>query len=143
MKRNALSLIALVLLLASILVIPASAAEPVAAPLSSVTPRFVDISLMSASIDVNSSGKASCYSYVKTANSTYKITIYMTLQRYVDGYWKDVKTWSTSGTGEVDLDKSYYVTSGYYYRTAAAATVRTSSGTFVETADIYSQNDYY
>lgn len=143
MKHNGLSLIALVLLLSSILVIPASAAEPTSDNSSAVAPRFVDISLMSASIDVNSSGKASCYSYVDTANSTYKIYVSMSLQRYVDGYWTNVKTWNSSGTGDVTLDKSYYVTPGYYYRTAMAATVYTSGGSFVESEDITSQNDYY
>ena len=143
MKRSIISLIALILLLSNLLVVPASAAEPAAENTSAITPRFVNIELMSASIDVNSSGKASCYSYVDTANSTYKIYVSMSLQRYVDGYWTNVKTWNSSGTGAVTLDKSYYVTSGYYYRTAMSATVYTSGGSFVESEDITSQNDYY
>lgn len=140
MKRSALSLITLVLLLTCFLAVPASAAESIE---NAVSPCFVDISMMSASIDVNSNGKAACYSYVDTANSTYTINISMSLQRYVDGYWKNVKTWTSSGTGDVTLDKSYYVSSGYYYRTGVAATVYTSSGSYVETAYCYSQNDYY
>lgn len=141
MKRSALSLIALVLLLTFFLAVPASAAEP--AEEITVSPRFVDIRMMSASIDVNSSGKAACYSYVDTANSSYTIYINMSLQRYVDGGWSNVKTWSTSGTGEAELDKSYYVSSGYYYRTAVAATIYTPGGSYVETGYCYSQNDYY
>lgn len=140
MKRSALSLIALVLLLTCFLAVPASAAEPIE---NAVSPCFVDISMMSASIDVNSSGKAACYSYVDTANSSYTIYINMSLQRYVNGGWSNVKTWSTSGTGEAELDKSYYVSSGYYYRTAVAATIYTSGGSYVETGYCYSQNDYY
>lgn len=46
-------------------------------------------------------------------------------------------------TGEVSADKSYYITSGYYYRTAATATVYTSGGSYVESANVYSQNYYY
>ena len=141
MKRSALSLIALVLLLTCVLAVPASAAEP--AEEITVSPRFVDIRMISTSIDVNSSGKASCYTFVDTANSSYTINISMSLQRYKNGGWTNVKTWTTSGTGEVSLDKSYYVSSGYYYRTAVAATVYTSGGTYVETGYGYSQNDYY
>lgn len=139
MKRRHISLIALVLLMTSMLVMPASATDE--AP--TVTPRYVNISVFTASVGVNGSGKASCYSNVITANSTYTIYLNNVLQRYKDGYWTNVKSWSTSGTGDVTLDKSWYVTSGYYYRTAATATVYTSGGSFVEAVTIYSQSDYY
>jgi len=139
MKRRILSLVSLVLLITFLLVLPAEAVEET----PTVSPRYVNISLMTASINVNSSGKASCYGDVKTANSTYTIYLDITLQRYKDGYWNNVKSWDTSGTGEVDLDKSWYVTSGYYYRTAATATVYTSGGSYVEGVTIYSQSDYY
>lgn len=139
MKRRILSLVALVLLMTSMLVVPASAADE--AP--TVTPRYVNISVFTASVGVNSSGKASCYSDVITANSTHTIYLDITLQRYNNGYWTNVKSWNTSGTGEVSLDKSWYVTSGYYYRTAATATVYTSGGSYVEGVTIYSRSDYY
>lgn len=139
MKRRVLSLIALVLIVASVLVVPASAAEEVPA----VSPRYVNISLMVASIDITSSGKALCYGFVDTANASHTIYLVIGLQRYKDGYWTTVKEWSGSGTGEVTLDKARYVTRGYYYRTAATATVYTSGGSFVEMQTIYSQNYYY
>lgn len=139
MKRRIFSLVALILLMTSMLAIPAAAAEETPA----VTPRYVNIALINASINVNSSGKASCYSFVETANTSYKISLTLGLQRYENGYWTTIKTWSGSGTGEVTMDKSWYVTPGYYYRTAASATVRTSGGSYVEGVTIYSQNDYY
>lgn len=139
MKRRTLSLIALVLLMTSMLVIPASAAEET----PTVSPRYVNILAFTASISVNSSGKASCYSFVETANTSHTIYLTIGVQRYVDGYWTTIKSWNTSGTGEVSLDKSRYVTSGYYYRTAATATVYTSSGSYVEAVTIYSQSYYY
>lgn len=143
MKRRLLSLISLILLLASVLVIPANAVEASTEESQTVTPRYVNIMYFIASIDVNSSGKASCYSFVETANTSYTIHLELTLQRYEDGYWTNVKTWSGDGTGELEMDKSRYVTSGYYYRTAASATVRTSSGSYVEGVTIYSQSYYY
>lgn len=139
MKRRILSLIALFLLTTSTLVMPVSAAEET----PTVSPRYVNIIGITASIDVSSSGKASCYSFVETANTSYTIHLELTLQRYKDGYWTNVKTWSGDGTGELTMDKSRYVTSGYYYRTAATATVRTSSGSYVEGVTIYSQSYYY
>ena len=141
MKRRILSFISLVLLLSSILVVPAAAAA--SEETTSVSPRYVNIMDFYVSVGVNSSGKAACYSFVETANTSYTIYLNMGLQRYEDGYWTTVKSWSGSGTGEVTLDKSRYVTSGYYYRTGATATVYTSSGSFVEAVTVYSQSYYY
>lgn len=143
MKRRILSLLALILILSSVLAIPASADNTVGSETASVTPRYVNIHIFTASCGVNSSGKAASYAFVETANSSYTIYLNMGLQRYEDGYWKTIKTWSTSGTGEAEMDKGWYVLSGYYYRTAATATVYTSGGTYVESTDIYSQSDYY
>lgn len=143
MKRRLVAILSLVLILASVLVMPASAADIPAAETVTVTPRYVNIMGFAASIGINSSGKASCYSYVETANSSYTIYLTLGLQRYEDGYWTTIKSWDGSGTGEVEMDKSRYVISGYYYRTAATATVYTSGGSYVEMVTIYSQSDYY
>ena len=143
MKRRILALIALVLLMTSLLVLPANATETPSNENTTISPRYVNIALFTASINVNSSGKASCYSFVETANTSHTIYLKIELQRYKDGYWSSIKSWTGSGTGEVTMDKSWYVTSGYYYRTAATATVYTSSGSYVETVSIHSQSDYY
>ena len=143
MKRRILAVLSLVLILASVLVLPAGAAEAVAEETPTVSPRYVNIIGITASIGVNSSGKASCYSFVETANTSYTIYLVLGLQRYEDGYWTTIKEWSGSGTGEVSMDKSRYVTSGYYYRTAASATVYTSGGSYVESTTLYSQSTYY
>ena len=139
MKRRILSLVALILLMTSSLIMPAAAAEEA----STISPRYVNIMAFSASIGVNSSGKASCYSFVETANTSHKIYLKIELQRYKDGYWTSIKSWTGSGTGEATMDKSWYVTPGYYYRTAASATVYTSGGSYVESTSIYSQRGYY
>ena len=141
MKRRIVAFLSLVLILSSVLVLPAGAAAGEAP--TAVTPRYVNIMAFAASIDINSSGKATCYSFVETANKSYTISLTLGLQRYKDGYWTTIKTWSGSGTGELSMDKSRYVTRGYYYRTAVSATVRTSGGSYVEGVTIYSQNYYY
>lgn len=139
-KRRLFSILALVLILSSLLIMPAVAAE--AEPI--VTPRYVNISLFNASGEVvNSSGKAMCYTYVQTANSSYKIYVTMALQRYKNGEWSNVTSWSGSGTHYAELLKYHYITSGYYYRTAVTATVYTSGGSYVESATTYSQSYYW
>jgi len=142
MKRKLVSLVALVLLAASLLAFPAAAAEPAAAK-SNAMPRYVNVSVFTASIDITSSGKAMCYAYVKTADPNYTISMNMALQRYANGGWSTVKSWTSSGTGSVTMDKSYYITGDYYYHTAATATVWDEDGHFVEGPTIYSQSYYY
>ena len=144
MKRRTPLLILVITILSSLLLVPVHAADTVTTESeTTTTPRYVNISSFYATCSVNSNGKALCYALVDTANSTYTIYLNITLQRYEDGEWSSVKTWSGSGTGVAELNKSRYVTSGHYYRTAATATVYTSGGSYVESATIYSQSDYY
>lgn len=143
MKRKILSLIALILLLTSVLAIPANATDIPLEQAATIMPRYVNIIGITASINVNSSGKASCYAFVETSNTSHTNYLAICLQRYKDGTWTTIKSWDTSGTGEATLDKSWYVTPGYYYRTAATATIYTSGGSYVEMATIHSQSDYY
>lgn len=134
MKRKLIAIVSLILVMASIMMLPVNAAENEI----SVTPRYVNISSFAASIDVTDSGLAYCYSYIDTANSTHKIYLSMGLQQYDGSSWDTIKTWSTSGTGEISYTKSRYVADGYYYRTVATATIYTSGGSYVETATVYS-----
>ena len=144
MKNRIITIFTLVLLLASLLIVPTSAVDVPTNEVSAVvSPRYVDIMRLTASIGISSSGKATCYSFAETATSSYVVYLSVSLQRYVNGGWSTVKNWSTNGTGEAILNQSRYVTSGYYYRTAATATVYTSGGSYVESATIYSQSDYY
>lgn len=146
-KRRIISVLCLALILCSTLVLPVSAAEPssisAASTGTTISPRYVNIIVFTSSIDINSSGKATCNSYVQTANSSHQIYLSITLQRYEDGSWKNVKTWSGYDIGIAELTKSYYIVSGYCYRTAASATVYTSGGSYVESSTIYSQSYCY
>lgn len=140
MKRKFFSIISLILILASLLGLPVSAASPEEG--ATVTPRYVNIALMNASGSINSNDRAYCYSYVETANSTYTVYLTMSLQRYKDGEWSNIKTWTSSGTQVAEMGKYHYVASGYYYRTGVTATVYTSGGSYVESATTYSQSYY-
>lgn len=144
MNRKVLAFVSCILVLCSVLILPVGAVE--VEPEEPIEPDdpYVDIAFFTASLGINTSGKATCSCFTTTAHSTYTIYLYMALYRYKDGYWQKVAgNWSGSGTGTASLYKQYYVTPGYYYCTGATATVRTPSGTYVESADIFSQSVYY
>jgi hypothetical protein len=108
-----------------------------------ITPRYVNASVFAVSLSINSSGKAMSYAYASAATYSNSVYLTITLQRYTSSGWTNVKSWSTSGTREAELDKSYYVTSGYSYRTKAVATLYTSSGSYVEQITAYSKTVSY
>lgn len=106
----------------------------VAAKEPEITPRYTGISLLAASLDISSSGCASCYGYVNT-NSGYTAVLTVELQQDGD----TIKTWSASGTRDFEILKDYWVASGHDYQVIVTATVRNSSGLIVGTPSIDSQ----
>jgi len=52
----------------------------------------------------------------------------MELQQKNGSSWDTIKTWSTTGSKTVSLDKSWYVSSGYKYRIYISAEVNDSTG---------------
>ena len=98
-------------------------------------PRYTNIRSLTASLEISKSGCASCYGKVVLTKSTDTVDLTMELQRSRDDTsWDTVKTWDTSGSGTIYLDKDWYVTSGYSYRVHVTAEVYSSNGTLVETA---------
>lgn len=138
MKKKIASFTALVLLAACLFSIPAQAAVP-----STVAPCFEDIHLFYATIDITESGYATAYSYAACATSSNKVYLTVYLQQLINGVWSNVTYASSANTKSVSSTASTYVSSGYYYRAKGYATVYTSTGTFVETATIYSNSKYY
>lgn len=96
-----------------------------------ITPNFVSIMTFSNDFSLSSQGKASVTSYV-TAIGVNKCSITVDLQRYVNGSWTTIKTWTeTNNNSYCSLGKSYYVASGYQYRMTAYASVY-NNGSFIE-----------
>lgn len=93
-----------------------------------IEPRFAGIASLAASLDISSSGCASCYGRV-TPYSGYKVTLKVALQR--DG--KTIKSWSDTDNETFSIDEIYYVTPGHDYQVVVTATVYNSSGKIVET----------
>lgn len=96
-------------------------------------PRYTNIRSLTASLEISKSGCASCYGKVMLTKSTDTAELTMELQRSSDDTsWNTVKTWETSGSGTIYLDKDWYVTSGYSYRVHITADVYSSNGYLVE-----------
>lgn len=101
--------------------------------------RYTNVVVISAELDINSSGKSTSYGRVQLANSTDTVDLILELQQRDNGTWSTIKDWSTSGSRTVSLEKDWYVLSGYSYRVRVTAKVYNSSGTLVETASLYSR----
>jgi len=105
-----------------------------------VQPRYVRMRGLDAGVALTEFSRADCQSTVETMRIGDTATLTMELQRSSDGSaWSPVASWSTAGSGYLSLDKSRYVTSGYYYRVVASASVYDSAGTLMETASVVSE----
>lgn len=100
-----------------------------------IQPYFIRIASLSTSFSVSSAGYADCYGEVEMHNTTDTAELTMELQRSSDkSNWETIKDWTNSGKCTVELDKGWYVASGYYYRIHITADVYSSSGSLVDSA---------
>lgn len=97
-----------------------------------VNPRFMYISTVKASLSINeNSGKASCYGVVSSlGNNPVKLTCI--LQKNINGVWKTVYDWESTGNRMTTIDKYYYVYPGYAYRVCVTGYVLGDSGNVLE-----------
>ena len=136
-KRSLIRAISLFLML-GMLFSTASAA-------SQVQPRYAKIHTLSSELlSINWLGKATCCGFVNLLDETCIIDVYVDLQRSEDGFddWTTIKTWSATGNGNVIIEKSYYVASGYYYRVGTTAIIYDAQGNYIE-SDIASSAVLY
>lgn len=132
MKEVKLKSILCILVILSVLV---SAASATVSDEDQIQPYYIRISSISTDFSVSSSGYADCYGQVELYNTTDTAELTMELQRSSDqSNWETIKDWSASGKCVVELDKGWYVASGYYYRIHITANVYTSSGSLGDSA---------
>lgn len=132
MKRVKFSGILCVLVVLCMLVSMASAAVPAEDP---IQPCFIRITRLSTDFSISASGYADCYGRVQLDELTDSAELTVELQRSSNkSSWETIKDWSASGKCAVELNKGWYVVSGYYYRIHITAKVYTSSGSLAETA---------
>lgn len=127
-------LLATLIMIITMLSVPASAAE--VAP--SIQPRYTGISTLLASLDISSTGKASCYGYVEPY-SGYSVNLTVELQRDGD----TIKTWTGSGSSDFSIDKIYYVTPNHDYQVVVTANIHNANGVLVGTPSVKSTVQSY
>lgn len=116
LKKKLLSAALTALLVISALTPTVSAAgDTNAAPESVVSVQYVYINQASTSLTISSSGTATVYGYVQKTPAGKNIYLTSTLQRYSNGSWTDVKSWSKSSTSSsASILETYQVSSGTY-----------------------------
>lgn len=139
MKKRFFVLSVVLLLVVSVLAGPAGA---VSANGQGIQPYYVNLAKLLPDIDI-SGGTATCECTARSNTSSDSIYLSMSLQRYSNGSWTNVKSWATTGGGSASLYKTTDVSSGYYYRVKASATVYSADGTLVETANKTTSSKYY
>lgn len=99
---------------------------------SSIQPFWIGLSSLKADLIISSFGLAECDGEVKLKNG-YTADMTMELQRSTNlAAWETVNSWTASGGGTLELNKSYYVATGYYYRVEVSADVYNAYGTLIE-----------
>lgn len=92
-----------------------AAGEANVAPESKVSIQYVYINQASTSLTISSSGTATVYGYVQKTPTGKNIYLTSALQRYSNGSWSNVKSWSKSSTSSsASILETYQVTSGTY-----------------------------
>lgn len=110
---------------------------------TAIEPRYIGLYSLSVSVDIAAGGASTSYGYA-LLRSGYTADMTLELQRSSNGYsWSSVKEWTSSGSGTISLDKTYYVTSGYDYRTKCSLTVYNSSNSIVDNVTKYSSTVSY
>ncbi len=131
MKRRTIRSLAALFAVLCLLTASLSAGAVTNTP-SPIQPRWTGASDITADLAMNPGGRAHCCGKV-VLRSGYTGDMTMTLQRSTDQRtWSEVTSWSTSGSGTLELEKDYYVPSGYYYRVEVKVDVKNSSGKLIE-----------
>ena len=103
--------------------------------------RYVGLSRLITSLDIDSNGYASCTGEAR-ALVGYTCDATLELQQKSGSTWETIKTWTSSGRIN-SFSKDWYVTSGHDYRLKLSADVYASSGSLVEKSITYSKTVDY
>ena len=110
---------------------------------SAVQPRHTYINTVSASLTVNeTTGTATCVATASAFTTPYvKVLCY--LQRYQNGGWQTVKTWSNIDSITAVVDETWHVEYGYTYRVRVVGQALDSSYTILESVVQFSKTHDY
>lgn len=124
-----------VLALTLVVIILGSLVVPVAAATADeIMPLYTYVNSVYARLQINeSTGIATCVGSVN-AKSILPVKVIVRLQRYQDGAWWTVKSWSETGTATVACTNYYAIYSGYDYRVYVTGYVYNDEGVLQESA---------
>ena len=107
-----------------------------------VTTRYEIISVITASLNISTSGRADCSASVRVP-SGYKVELTAELQQKDGSKWETIHDWEASGSIRISVSGPWYVVPGYSYRLQVTATTYDSDGNFIEAPVEYSPiSDY-
>lgn len=94
----------------------------------SVTPYFAYINQANCTLSITN-GVATVNGYISKTTSSTKLELTVTLQKYLNGNWTSVQSWSTTSTSAIaSISKTYTVSRGTY-RAVACYSAIGQSGT--------------
>ncbi len=108
---------------------------------SSISLQYVNVSEATSTLAISSNGKATIKGYVKRTKSGTSIDLECTLQRYTNGSWKDIESWSKSSTSSKAIISEKYTVSKGTYRVETCFSVDGTGDT--ESGTVYSENVTY
>lgn len=108
------------------------------ATVQAVDLRYVGVSRLSSALEISSKGAASCTGWA-ILRSGYTADVKVELKQ--DG--KTIKTWTSSGSGTVTAEGTYYVATGHDYVVTTTATVYDKDGKIVENPSKDSVSSHY
>lgn len=109
----------------------------------SVQPRYTGITSLVPNLTISSKGRANCTTTVKLGNG-YTANVTMKLEYSTNRLtWYEKTSWSASGSGTINMDETYTVSSGYYYRVSTTVNVYAANGNLVDNPTSSTSNIKY
>ena len=130
-----------ILVILCILPSAAFAVEPTVPEDDPVDPDpYTYIATISINFDISSSGLTDDYCQVYIPDDTCTCYLYMYLQRWNHSSqeWETIKSWNTSGSDTITLEKEWYVAYGYAYQLKNVIYVYNSNNLLAESTAAYS-----
>lgn len=118
--------VVLILLMVCTIVLPATASQ------ATVQPRWTYLTSISAALEINALGIASCGGRA-LASSSNRIAVYVTLQQYTASGWVTIRSWSATAIAAAQVSGQYAVARGYSYRVNVTVYVYDGRGNVIET----------
>lgn len=141
MKKLSICLATLLVCCTLFAMVPAFAEAP-ADEEPGIQPRWTELSTFQGSLTRKSGlfTNANIYSSASTYSAYSKLEMTVTIQEWSGSSYTDTShTWSSSGTAFTSIDKNMKLSEGSY-RAKTVVTVYSSSGQYIETVTIYSND---